>query len=888
MARNQATLVETSTRGLDSEDLHRLNVKIWWEGSGIKKGGSMLKSSASKTKTIFILPGRIAWIPADITDRSLQLLSVIDSHKYIEINVELKVTLQSEKVVLLEYPSHLPNKKKPEKVSFQFNSRHIAVAFSQGVQEELYRRYITSANFTQAFEHELNTAIKTQINSSSSGSGSGAGTGGDGGLGSSSKDGDNNKGPGSFDSKCSPLKHLYLSCMNETCSPMQIVDVLFTNYRCLTDFEDPQAACFMEILSEVATDPVMLILFLCCQIEMNAQVMSDFKRTTGIPIQSYSHLLEQMLTGIRCITSRPNWEPKRKLFLQQFGFPYTSSSSGSGGANPRGREVPADITSSAVYIWSTAYTDSYRKMLLSSRVLNYMLADECFLCYSCLMHHADKGSVQMVQDIFPTVPHEYLFSSFDTERESGTDKKPHFVEFLFHRNLKDRNLFSVILQAFQEGSGYNDEFLRMFLHEAASRDGLRVAVDVLNIILFDANGEPSVQALKFCPKIPVTIFAALLKSCGISDASLGSGSAAGGAALSRRPIGDNARMLLEMCIRFEYVVLDTRLSYLKTLGKLFREAEPQRRQFLELVRASAFDRYCLDVCNHNLLGRDAATWLSAAVLSNLPHASTVDPAGASRESADSIDGAGANTGAGAQPAQRGWSPRPAGRPSGSSIGTSGGGGGAQASPMGPPIATATPAPVVVGNAVIATAQYAPSPSPSPHPHPAGHGRQSSGSSDHTDDESRQSHGVGALRPSAAGSYHFRSSTSGGLRGSLGGGLGGLGGGGDSATGGAGAGGRHSRALAGAQRAQYLRHGVRPGHTPHSVPPARSWRWGRESPQSHAGSLPRAAAWCVLPHTDAPAVTAAQSPVRLHHRGLLRAGTLRGWRYPRRALDALSG
>jgi hypothetical protein len=168
--------------------------------------------------------------------------------------------------------------------------------------------------------------------------------------------------------------------------------------------------------------------------------------------------------------------------------------------------------------------------------------------------------------------------------------RPHFVDFLFHRNLSERSLFLNLLMAFKQGDGYDDKFFTMFLTEAITNDRPRVAVDVITKLLFLENGECSVHALKLCPKMGVIVFVALVS--GILNAG-----AAGHA------VSDDMRLLFEVAIRFQFFALRKELLYLKTIDRLFKDNAEKVNQFMQLVQKTNFLQYAIDVCNHNLASR---------------------------------------------------------------------------------------------------------------------------------------------------------------------------------------------------------------------------------------------------------------------------------------------
>eukprot|EP00601_Ochromonadales_sp_CCMP2298_P031893 CAMPEP_0173342518 /NCGR_PEP_ID=MMETSP1144-20121109/10266_1 /TAXON_ID=483371 /ORGANISM="non described non described, Strain CCMP2298" /LENGTH=636 /DNA_ID=CAMNT_0014289149 /DNA_START=35 /DNA_END=1941 /DNA_ORIENTATION=+ len=571
-----------------AEDLHEQGVKIWFEGSAVvcKPGmSSMFRSAASKTRRVFVMPGRVCWIKADITDRQMQIRSALLSSKVIPITAQLKESV-SRKEVSLEYECG----SKTRTVSFAFEKESAATGFLTAVQSEQRRQYLCSANFTPRFQADLNVAVRARV------------LGGD-----------------------AQLQKLFLACCNEN-APSVAVEALFSNYLSLIDFEEPSAPSFATLLSAVASDPVIYILFLCCSLEANASMLEHFRAlrafnsNSGRPIDSYVDLFDALLLHIHTTVSRAEWLPKRRLFLAQFQYPGSpdsplsphspNSHSPPSPGSPRFPDSPASIVSYAVFAWTASFTDDYRKFQLDVHTLNRILEDDKFLCFACLQHHADKGYVRIVQQAFTTVPQEYLFSRFDLQpagekadgrfltREAQSRHlaqavpqcaRPHFVDFLFHRNLKEKNLFLTLLQSFQRGQGYDDKFFALFLHEAVQRDAPRIAVNVLNSILFLPSGEPSVKALKFCPKIPIILFEALLSG-------LGPG---------KGQVSDDLRLLLEVCLRFEYFVYRPELSYIKTLARAFRDSPQSRMQFMQLQQSYEMEGYLGNVCAHNLLGRSS-------------------------------------------------------------------------------------------------------------------------------------------------------------------------------------------------------------------------------------------------------------------------------------------
>ena len=208
------------------------------------------------------------------------------------------------------------------------------------------------------------------------------------------------------------------------------------------------------------------------------------------------------------------------------------------------------------------------------------------MCWCCRF-------VELVQQVFASVPKAYLFASFNADEGATSTDTPtqscrhHFVDFLFNPNLSARSVFQTLLTAFKDSKGYDDKFFDMFLAEAISKDCPRVAVDVLTRILFTERGEPSLRALQSCGRIPVIIFKALV--AGILNPSA-----------NGRPVSDDMRLLLEIAIYFEDYACNSDLSYLTTIGKLFTEEPESVQKFSELVEAMNFLPFAAELCNHNL------------------------------------------------------------------------------------------------------------------------------------------------------------------------------------------------------------------------------------------------------------------------------------------------
>jgi hypothetical protein len=302
-----------SAHFLTAEEMHRMGVKVWFEDfCEIKKGGfsSMMKSAAQKQKKLFVLPGKVCWVKGEVNDRSAQLRTALDTDKHIVIHSQLKETVSKKEVTLefpevfLPLPPELQHAKgggsgantKTIKVVFQFATEDVAQRFAHCIKLEKSRHYITSANFTPRFAAELNSAVRTRIESGDP-----------------------------------ALKELYLSCLNQN-PPTTAIEALFTNYRSMTDFEEPCPVAFTSLLSAVAEDSVIYVLYLCCSIESNQAMKENFNEialSRGIgAAKNFTEIFYELLFIVYCTVNAPDWRTHRELFLAQFQFPTLASMHG--------------------------------------------------------------------------------------------------------------------------------------------------------------------------------------------------------------------------------------------------------------------------------------------------------------------------------------------------------------------------------------------------------------------------------------------------------------------------------------------------------------------------------------------------------------------------------
>jgi hypothetical protein len=207
----------------------------------------------------------------------------------------------NKKEVTLEFPDLVQTNKggpKTAKETFVFESEKAAAQFVKTIQEEKRRNYIESENFTPKFTDDLNSAIKQKI------------------------------AAGDY-----PLRELYLACHNKV-SPKAAVEALFTNYRSMTDFEEPSPRSFAQVLSAAAQDPVVFILFLCCNIEAGQGMMDHFQYTSGHDIPTYAQLFDELFRHIADTVGKPEWKLKRSLLLSQFQYPTSALTDGTAGTYP--------------------------------------------------------------------------------------------------------------------------------------------------------------------------------------------------------------------------------------------------------------------------------------------------------------------------------------------------------------------------------------------------------------------------------------------------------------------------------------------------------------------------------------------------------------------------
>lgn len=98
----------------------------------------------------------------------------------------------------------------------------------------------------------------------------------------------------------------------------------------MQDFEE-SAVSFGDLLSAVANDPVVLIIFLCCVIDAGRSMNEHFSRMCGHEIDSSAELFEKLLQHVCSTVSKPEWKLKRELLLNQFQYPVSATAYGTSG-----------------------------------------------------------------------------------------------------------------------------------------------------------------------------------------------------------------------------------------------------------------------------------------------------------------------------------------------------------------------------------------------------------------------------------------------------------------------------------------------------------------------------------------------------------------------------
>ena len=245
------------------------NIKVWFHDTCTSKLGLMSSFvKNSKSKEVFIIPGKIGFAKGD-------QISTID------IEPSLRLIQRNEEVVFEYYSSESP---KMITKTYIFNSKSIATSFTSTINEERERVYIQSENFDEHFGKELNTKIREIIIAGNT-----------------------------------ALRDMYLACFNQH-TPAGVIKALYSNYRIMVGGKGT-ADSFAALLSAVANDPVMLILFLCCKIDLNQAMLAAVDAARTDVDDNKCNLLNPFLTSLTATITAEAWQHKRELLLAQFRFP---------------------------------------------------------------------------------------------------------------------------------------------------------------------------------------------------------------------------------------------------------------------------------------------------------------------------------------------------------------------------------------------------------------------------------------------------------------------------------------------------------------------------------------------------------------------------------------
>ena len=245
------------------------SVKVWYTSTCTSK--SLVRTSFSSRSQ----PYKIEVIPGKIRICKQNELRLID------INNNL-ICSHEKSEVTFEYT--LPNNLKSTIKVYLFSTEKETIDFLSAVQDERDRTYFHFDTFDERFEVELNDQIRTLI-----------------ALGNPA------------------LQDMYLSCFNEH-TPAGVIKALYSNYRIMVGGKGT-AGSFAAILHAVANDPVMLILFLCCKIDLNQAMLSAVDAAKTDVDDDKCNLLNPFLTSLTATITAEAWQHKRELLLAQFRFP---------------------------------------------------------------------------------------------------------------------------------------------------------------------------------------------------------------------------------------------------------------------------------------------------------------------------------------------------------------------------------------------------------------------------------------------------------------------------------------------------------------------------------------------------------------------------------------
>ena len=279
-----------STAVLSNQSDEKLT--IWYSGECTSKSNVPSFVKLPRAHAIAVVPGYVRVLN---TGSSNPEESAKPEARMIEIDSKLSFTCNKAEVTL-KYPQ-AENPRGAEK-TYVFSTPKDATAFVAAIQEELNRSYIHSEVF-ETFERELNTRIRECISA--------------GDL---------------------PLRAVYYAGLSEN-TPRMLINALYSNYRIMMGGKQGTAESFATLLSAVARDPVLLVLFLCCQLELSEAMLSGFDNSTSTGSTTSTGgeetdkltMLTKLLVLLQSTVTAPEWRDTRSLFLAQFQYPHCDQES---------------------------------------------------------------------------------------------------------------------------------------------------------------------------------------------------------------------------------------------------------------------------------------------------------------------------------------------------------------------------------------------------------------------------------------------------------------------------------------------------------------------------------------------------------------------------------
>jgi len=303
---------------------------------------------------------------------------------------------------------------------------------------------------------------------------------------------------------------------------------LFGNYRRLVSCEDPCATSFTVLLRHVAADPVLLLLFLCYDLEQIVRHLALRMMKKGSPPSTsdqcrgprgpYNASLLKLMKRVHQVVTHESWQDRRLILLALYQYPISSTKRISLTLSRQSRSTAANVSksnhinaelhstpclpfSSETIAWAHKFTDSfsssYVELSLTHTSLSRWLGDDHYMLFVIVYHHAAVGRMkQLVQSSFRAIPQSLLYAAFDVGHLSSDMKAPrgayysqvvdtghHFVGFLFHPDLKgDESSFLALLDAFKQEDAQNcltDHFFRLYLIEVQYHSTVQYVIMLL-------------------------------------------------------------------------------------------------------------------------------------------------------------------------------------------------------------------------------------------------------------------------------------------------------------------------------------------------------------------------------------------------------------------------